>query len=79
MSIISDEEYNQFKSILSGCKNIVDSFHFAELYLQKNPNMRNISTSLIYGKEYDNGFANLTSVKNICIILVYVCTDKQLL
>ena len=70
MSIISDEEYNQFKNILSGCKNIVDSFHFTELYLQKNPNMRIIANSLIYGKEYDSGSANLTSIKNICILLM---------
>ena len=69
MSIITDEEYNQFKNILSGCKNIIDSFHFSELFLNKHPNMRYISNSLIYGKEYDNGAANLSSVKNICILL----------
>ena len=69
MSIITDEEYNQFKNILSGCKNIIDSFHFSELFLNKHSNMRYISNSLIYGKEYDTGAANLSSVKNICILL----------
>ena len=48
MSIISDNEYSQYKSILSGCNNVIDAHYFSDLYIAGNPNMKNLNYAL-YG------------------------------
>lgn len=54
MNNISEHKYLQFKSILSGCRTILDAYYFADLYTRKHPDMKNIVYSMINGKKYEN-------------------------
>ena len=46
-------KYNEFNNILSGCRTILDAYHFHELYCKHNPEMKEITQSMINGKFYD--------------------------
>lgn len=64
-------KYNEFSHILSGCRTIIDSYYFAELYIKKNPEMKNLIYSMINGKRYDNildsvSMINLLEAINNC-------------
>jgi hypothetical protein len=54
MNIIDENKYKEFYNILSGCRTIVDAYYFAEIYLKKNPEMKQIIYSMINGKKYDH-------------------------
>jgi hypothetical protein len=54
MNIIDNNKYIEFKYILSGCRTILDAYYFADLYIKKNPEMREIIYSMINGKRYDD-------------------------
>lgn len=69
MSIISEDEYNQYKSILAGCNNVIDSHYFSELYISGNPNMKNFATSVIYGRDYETSTATFSGIKTVCELL----------
>jgi hypothetical protein len=69
MSIISDNEYCQYKSILSGCNNVIDAHYFSELYISGNQNMKNFVTGMIYGKEYETSTATFSAIKTVCKLL----------
>lgn len=49
-------KYNQFKHILSGCRTLIDAYMFANIYLQKNPEMEYIIYGMINGKHYEDIF-----------------------
>lgn len=54
MDIIDENKYKEFKYILSGCRTILDAYYFAELYIKKNPDMKNYIYSLVNGKRYES-------------------------
>lgn len=64
MDIINEHKYIQFKHVLSGCRSILDAYYFADLYIKKNPEMKNIIYSMINGKRYDN-VLDFRTIKNV--------------
>jgi hypothetical protein len=53
MDIIDATKCNEFKHILSGCRNILDAYYFAEIYSKRCPEMKHIFYSMCNGKRYD--------------------------
>lgn len=53
MNIIDEKKCAEFKHILSGCRTVLDAYYFAELYINKNPEMKSIVHSMVNGKRYD--------------------------
>ena len=49
-----NNKYNEFKHILSGCRTCLDAYYFGDLYIKRNPEMKDIVMSMINGKRYDN-------------------------
>lgn len=54
MNEINEEKYKDFSYILSGCRTIIDAYFFADKYINKNPEMKQIILSMINGKRYDS-------------------------
>ena len=54
MEIIDRNKYNEFTHILSGCRTILDGYHFAEKYSKFNPESKTLVFSMMNGKKYDN-------------------------
>lgn len=52
MDIIDINKYNEFKHILSGCKNIKDAKYFGNLYITNNPETKKLIIGLLNGKKY---------------------------
>lgn len=53
MDLIDKNKYNEFTDILSGCRTILDAYHFAEKYGKSNPEMKVLISSMINGKRYE--------------------------
>jgi len=64
MNGICDHKYTQFKHILSGCRSILDAYYFADIYVKRNPEMKNIIHSMINGKRYEN-VLDFRTMKNV--------------
>lgn len=64
MNAICEHKYSQFKHILSGCRSILDAYHFADLYTKKHPEMRNIIYSMVNGKRYET-VLDFRTMKNV--------------
>jgi len=54
MDIIDKNKYYEFSQILSGCRTILDGYHFAEKYSKINPESKTLVFSMINGKKYEN-------------------------
>lgn len=54
MNIIDKNKYNEFLHVLSGCRTILDSYHFAEKYSKCNPETKTLVFSMINGKRYEH-------------------------
>ena len=46
------EIYLQIKSILEGCHTLLDAIHLCNIFIYKNPELKNMFNSCIYGKKY---------------------------
>lgn len=53
MNLIDKNKYIEFSNILSGCRTILDAYHFGEKYSKINPEMKNTISSMINGKRYE--------------------------
>jgi hypothetical protein len=53
MNFVDKTKYIEFISILSGCRTILDGYHFSEKYSKNNPEMKSIISSMINGKRYE--------------------------
>lgn len=50
---IDKNKYYEFSHVLSGCRTILDSYHFAEKYSKNNPETKSLVFSMINGKRYE--------------------------
>jgi hypothetical protein len=57
-------KYNEIKQVISGCNTIQDAYNFMNMYLKRNPEMRDIATSIVNGKNYDK-YVDFDTMKNI--------------
>lgn len=62
--LISNNKYNEVKQIISGCNTIQDAYFFINMYLRKNPEMRNIAVSMVNGKNYGK-YVDFETMKNV--------------
>lgn len=53
MSIIDKNKYHEFSNVLSGCRTVLDAYHFSDKYSKNNPEMKCLLTSMMNGKRYD--------------------------
>ncbi len=53
MNLIDRAKYNEFTNVLFGCRTIMDAYYFAEKYSKNNPEMKNVISSMINGKRYE--------------------------
>jgi hypothetical protein len=54
MNIVDENKYNEIKNILLGCKNLDDAKYFMDFYIKKNPESKKLTTSIMYGKIYND-------------------------
>lgn len=66
MDIIDENKCKEFKYILAGCRTQEDAKYFADIYISRYPEIKNIIFSIINGKRYDNilDFKTIQSVLN---------------
>lgn len=50
----SNEIYNKFNHVLSGCVTILDALYFVNKYIKLYPESSKILYSMVYGKQYDS-------------------------
>ena len=53
MNLIDRAKYDEFSNVLSGCRTILDAYHFSEKYSRNNPEMKSLISSMINGKRYE--------------------------
>lgn len=63
--MIDKNKYNEFLHILSGCRTILDAYHFAEKYNKNNPDTKNLTTSMINGKKYERNVLDFKTMKSL--------------
>jgi hypothetical protein len=64
MNILDEHKYNEFSNILSGCRTVLDAYHFAEIYIKKNPEMKGLVYSMVNGKRYES-IMDFKTVKSV--------------
>lgn len=69
MNIIDKNKYYEFSHVLSGCRTILDSYHFAEKYTKNNPETKTLVSSMINGKKYERDVLDLKTMKSLIEML----------
>lgn len=57
------ELYKRFREVLRGCNSIIDAFYFADKYIKKYPNNKELINSMIQGRQY-NDILDMRTIKN---------------
>jgi len=76
MNIYDKNKYNEFNTILSGCKTILDAYYFGDIYLKYNPEMRLLINSMINGKKYEHVLSFKSMMSAIHSINNYTYKDE---
>ena len=77
MNIYDKNKYNEFNTILSGCKTIIDAYYFADIYIKYNPEMRQLVNSMINGKKYDHTLSFKSMMSAIQLVDSYTYKDES--
>lgn len=58
MILINENKYNEFKNVISGCRNFDDASYFSEKYLKHNEESKKIVYGVLNGKNYHDNISN---------------------
>ena len=63
---IDKSKYIEINNILSGCRTLLDSYCFSEIYSKSNPEMKSVVLSMVNGKRY---YDNIIDFKEMQFLL----------